>query len=145
MKGNLSKISRKGSKGEKGDMGDTPSIVFRLDSDGNLYYSSDGILVPEEYISSRNLLKKDEYRESIDRVISDASENPVQNKVIKQFVDEQIEAVQAFAFDGIVDAYWSRSKMDSLKEAGVYKLRDEVLGSEYSAILVVKKGNAAVT
>ena len=48
-----------GLKGDQGDQGDTPSIVLRLDSDGNLYYSSDGILVDKEYVNSQNLATTD--------------------------------------------------------------------------------------
>lgn len=54
MTGNISK-----SKGFKGDKGDTPSIAFRLDDEGNLYYSSDGILIDHTYVDSKNLATKD--------------------------------------------------------------------------------------
>ena len=45
--------------GLKGDQGDVPSIVLRLDSDGNLYYSSDGILVDKEYATSNQFATKE--------------------------------------------------------------------------------------
>ena len=50
MRGNISKsVSLKGDIGKQGIQGlkgDTPNIVFRYDKDtGNLYYSSDGILM----------------------------------------------------------------------------------------------------
>ena len=45
--------------GLKGDQGDTPSVALRLDSDGNLYYSSDGILVDKEYATSNQFATKE--------------------------------------------------------------------------------------
>lgn len=72
MNGNLSKTCRKGSKGEKGD---TPSVVFRLDENGNLYCSSDGILVPEEYVKSQDIVTKKDIaalQESINELIKKA-------------------------------------------------------------------------
>lgn len=55
MRGNISKsvslkgdTGERGPQGEKGAKGDTPSIVFEYDkSTGNLYYSSDGALIPK--------------------------------------------------------------------------------------------------
>ena len=48
-----------GIQGTQGIKGDTPSIVFRYDEKtGNLYYSSDGILMDKEYVDSRNLVRK---------------------------------------------------------------------------------------
>ena len=72
MNGNLSKVCRKGSKGDKGD---TPSIVFRIDENGNIYYSSDGILVPENYVSSQKLATKEDVaalQESINMLLKKA-------------------------------------------------------------------------
>ena len=46
-------ISKRGSKGEKGDV---PSLALRYDeTTGDLYYSSEGILVDKEYVSSQDL------------------------------------------------------------------------------------------
>lgn len=53
-----------GPQGLKGDKGDTPAIGFRYDeATGDLYYSSDGVLVDKEYISSKNLVTKDDLTE----------------------------------------------------------------------------------
>lgn len=58
MIGNISKS--KGFRGDDGKDGFTPAIGFRYDeATGNLYYSSDGILVDKEYIDSKNLASKD--------------------------------------------------------------------------------------
>ena len=46
-------------KGAKGDKGDVPSVAFRIDEEGNLYYESDGILVDKEYVDSNNLATKE--------------------------------------------------------------------------------------
>lgn len=44
----------------KGEKGDTPAISFRYDEEtGNLYYSSDGILIDKEYVDSNNLVTKE--------------------------------------------------------------------------------------
>ena len=72
MNGNLSKVCRKGSKGDKGD---TPSIVFRIDENGNIYYSSDGILVPDDYVSTHKLATKEQVaalQESINMLLNKA-------------------------------------------------------------------------
>lgn len=68
MKGNLSKVSRKGSKGEQGERGYTPSVVFRLDSDGNLYYSSDGILLDKEYVASQHLVTIEQLEQKLKEI-----------------------------------------------------------------------------
>ena len=53
-----------GEQGVQGEKGDTPEITFRYDEEtGNLYCSSDGILVDKEYISSKNLVTKDDLTE----------------------------------------------------------------------------------
>jgi hypothetical protein len=58
MIGNISKS--KGFRGDDGKDGYTPAISFRYDeATGNLYYSSDGIMVDKEYIDSINLASKD--------------------------------------------------------------------------------------
>lgn len=46
-------------KGAKGDKGDVPSVSFRIDEDGNVYYESDGILVDKEYVDSNDLATKE--------------------------------------------------------------------------------------
>lgn len=64
MRGNLSKRGLNGSKGEKGDKGDTPSIEFEYNAaTGELKYRSDGILVNENYISSHDIVTKDQVNE----------------------------------------------------------------------------------
>ena len=56
MTGNISK-----AKGFRGEDGKTPSVVLLYDPDsGNLYYSSDGIMVDKDYVNSQNLISKDE-------------------------------------------------------------------------------------
>lgn len=61
----------KGDAGEQGPKGDTPSIVLRYDPEtGNLYYSSDGILIDKEYIESQNLVARDEVNELTQFVIN---------------------------------------------------------------------------
>ena len=75
MNGNLSKVCRKGSMGEKGEKGDTPSVIFRLDENGNLYFSSDGILVDKEYVNSQNLVTKadiEALQESTNKLLKNA-------------------------------------------------------------------------
>lgn len=58
MTGNISKA--KALKGDPGKDGHTPAITFAYDPDsGNLYYSSDGIMVDKDYIDSQNLATKD--------------------------------------------------------------------------------------
>ena len=53
-----------GVQGIQGERGYTPSIVLRYDSaTGNVYYSSDGILVDKEYVESQNLVTKSEIEE----------------------------------------------------------------------------------
>lgn len=68
MTGNVSK-----SKGFKGDKGDTPSIKFRYDeATGNLYYSSDGIMVGKEYVSGQDLIAKgelDAIKDALDKIL----------------------------------------------------------------------------
>ena len=46
-------------KALKGDKGDVPSVSFRINEEGNLYYESDGILVDKEYVDSNNLATKE--------------------------------------------------------------------------------------
>ena len=56
MTGNVSKS--KGFKGDAGKDGYTPSITFRYDeATGDLYYSSDGLLIDKEYVDSEGLAK----------------------------------------------------------------------------------------
>ena len=62
MIGNISKA--KGFKGEDGKDGHTPTLTFAYDPEtGNLYYTSDGILVDKDYIDSKNLATKDFVKE----------------------------------------------------------------------------------
>lgn len=63
-----------GPAGPQGEKGDSPYIVLRLDDSGNLYYSSDGILIDKEYVESQNLVTKDKVNELTTFVINlDAS------------------------------------------------------------------------
>ena len=71
MTGNISK-----SKGFKGDKGDTPSIKFKLDDEGNLYYSSDGILVDNNYIDSKNLATKEYVTEKLLELANKVAPSP---------------------------------------------------------------------
>ena len=50
-----------GPQGAQGEKGDTPGIVFRLDADGNLYYSSDGILIGRDWVQTQNLVTIEEW------------------------------------------------------------------------------------
>ena len=74
-------------KGKQGDKGDTPSISFRYDqATGNLYYTSDGILVDKEYVDSNNLATKDDISVAIESIGTRFSEvkediNEVDGKV----------------------------------------------------------------
>lgn len=64
FKGDAGPVGPAGPQGIQGEKGDTPSIVFRYDEKtGNLYCSSDGILIDKEYIDSKNLVTKDEVAE----------------------------------------------------------------------------------
>lgn len=57
--GPIGPVGPAGPQGEQGVKGDTPSIVFRYDeTTGNLYCSSDGVLVDKEYVQSQNLVTK---------------------------------------------------------------------------------------
>ena len=75
MNGNISKTrgvlgatGPQGPQGIQGEKGDTPSIVFRYDEKtGNLYYSSDGILVDKEYVNSNDIVTK----QQLDAVVID--------------------------------------------------------------------------
>lgn len=71
MIGNISK-----SKGFKGDSGFTPSITFRYDPEtGNLYYSSDGILISKNYISSNNLVTKEDIEDIQNAILVHAGDS----------------------------------------------------------------------
>lgn len=75
MIGNISKA--KGFKGERGEDGHTPAIVFEYDEDtGNLYCSSDGILIGKEYVSSWNLASKDYVDEKILEYANKVAQTP---------------------------------------------------------------------
>ena len=51
--------------------GDTPAISFRYDEEtGNLYYSSDGILIDKEYVASNDLVTKEELNNMLDEIKS---------------------------------------------------------------------------
>lgn len=55
-----------GEQGIQGEKGDTPEISFRYDEEsGNLYYSSDGVFVDKEYVSSKDLASKEYVREQL--------------------------------------------------------------------------------
>lgn len=72
MTGNISK-----AKGFKGEKGDTPSITFRYDKEtGNLYYSSDGILVGREYLDSQNLATKEFVTEKLLELSNKVAQSP---------------------------------------------------------------------
>ena len=65
MRGNISKVigelgstGPQGKQGIQGVKGDTPSITFVLDDNGDLYYTSDGILLDKEYADSNNYILK---------------------------------------------------------------------------------------
>ncbi|MBQ5851659.1 MAG: hypothetical protein IIW54_12745, partial [Lachnospiraceae bacterium] len=67
----------KGERGEQGIKGDTPSVVFRYDaSTGNLYYSSDSILVDVEYVNSENLATKEYVTEKILELANKVAPSP---------------------------------------------------------------------
>ena len=71
MRGNLSKRGLGGSKGEKGDKGDMPNIEFRINPEtGELEYRYNGMLVDREYISSHDIVTKDQVNELKQLVIS---------------------------------------------------------------------------
>ena len=71
MAGNISKVPRyvegvvgpqgdKGPQGEQGVKGDTPSIRFEYNQDtGELWYSSDGIMISKDYIGTLDIATKD--------------------------------------------------------------------------------------
>lgn len=85
MIGNISKS--KGFRGDRGDIGpqgiqgiqgiqgvkgDTPVITFEYDKrTGDLYYSSDGVLVDKEYMSSENLATKDDVNGEFSKISGD--------------------------------------------------------------------------
>lgn len=61
-KGDTGEQGPKGDTGSQGERGYTPSIVLKLDEEtGDLYYSSDGILVEKEYIATQNLIVREEF------------------------------------------------------------------------------------
>lgn len=54
--------SLRGPEGKQGEIGKTPSIVLHYDKEtGDLYYTSDGILVEKEYMNSQNFITKSEF------------------------------------------------------------------------------------
>lgn len=58
-----------GIQGIQGVKGDTPKITFVYDENtGDLFYSSDGVLVDKEYISSENLATKDDVNEEFNKI-----------------------------------------------------------------------------
>lgn len=63
MTGNISKS--KGFRGDNGKDGHTPALELILDENGNLYYSSDGIMVDKEYINSKDLATKEYIAEKL--------------------------------------------------------------------------------
>lgn len=96
MRGNISKVrgllgatgpqgpeGPEGKQGSKGDKGDTPAIAFRLDeTTGDLYCSSDGIMVDKEYVNSNDLVTKEELDEALNNIDIDATgKEDVANKV----------------------------------------------------------------
>lgn len=70
FKGDVGPIGPPGPQGIQGVKGDTPSIVFSLDAEGNLYYFSNGILLDKEYVASQNLVTKDQV-EKLENQIGD--------------------------------------------------------------------------
>ena len=148
MTGNISKS--KGFKGDKGDAltyeqltpeqkeslrgkqglkGDTPSIKFTYDEEtGDLYYSSDGILIPKEYVDSNDLITTEMLEKKIASLVNSAPEtldtlneladalgnDPnfattistlIGSKADKSYVDEQlssINSVSASIIDGVL-------------------------------------------
>ena len=92
FKGDTGPIGPPGPQGEpgvQGIKGDTPSIVFRLDPDtGDLYYSSDGILVDKEYVASQNLATKEELKNKADNATTLAGYG-ITDAYTKQQVDEE--------------------------------------------------------
>ena len=71
MRGNLSKRGLNGSKGEKGDKGDMQNIEFRINPEtGELEYRYNGMLVDREYISSHDIVTKDQVNELKQLVIA---------------------------------------------------------------------------
>ena len=103
MKGNISKICRKGSKGDKGD---SPAIVLRYDEEtGNLYYDSDGILSDKEYVESQNLVTKQELQAILDKL---SEKPPVKTTTIellasKWVQDSDNQFSQVVSIDGITE------------------------------------------
>lgn len=72
MNGNISKTrgvlgatGPAGPIGPQGEKGDTPSIIFKIDENGNLYYSSDGILAGKEYFGTNYFVSLEEYEKKI--------------------------------------------------------------------------------
>jgi hypothetical protein len=81
----LTPEQKEGLKGVQGDKGDTPVVTFRYDEKtGNLYYSSDGILIDKEYIDSNELVTEEELQEAIKNI------DTVSNKINKKVVDSKI-------------------------------------------------------
>lgn len=67
----------RGPQGIKGDIGNTPSIAFRYDEEtGDLFYTSDGILVDKEYVDSNNLATKDFVTEKLLELVNKAAPTP---------------------------------------------------------------------
>ena len=117
MKGNLSKTrgvlgstgpqgpqGPQGEQGEQGVKGDTPSLVLEYEeSTGDLYYSSDGIMVDKEYIDSNNLVGKDELKATqslLQNQINDKADKTDLNGYCSEtkmtnYVDEQTEIIKS--------------------------------------------------
>ena len=149
MIGNISKS--KGFKGDRGDIGpqgiqgiqgvqgekgDTPSIIMRYDeTTGNLYYTSDGILVDTDYVHSQNLVTNDqliELKSSIDEqteiIKSDVEGLQKQIKEEAHFrgylsTNAKIQALEAtpndFAYSAESGTKWIYDEVDGWKDTGI--------------------------
>jgi hypothetical protein len=123
MTGNISK-----AKGFKGDKGDTPSITFRYDKEtGNLYYSSDGILVGKEYLDSQNLATKEFVTEKL---------LELSNKVAQSPASITIYADRWELNDG--DTRWSQDVMVANATITPYSKVDLQLSAEQISIFYEK-------
>ena len=62
---------KQGIQGVKGEKGDTTSIIFSCDENGNLYYSSNGIVVEKDYIDTQNFASRAELGNFVNLKTSD--------------------------------------------------------------------------
>ena len=119
MRGNVSKVSPKVIQGPDGPKGDTPSIIFKYDAaNGDLYFSSDGILADKDYVESQNLVLKDDVPQYAQFVINFDS----------NFIGDK-------TFEEIKKAYDSGKEIIGVQSNRIYRFSVCILSSTTAALV----------